>query len=176
MRVMKQRGSSAGVAAAAIFSVAIAAAGCGAGTPQTDAGDHAAHDDHAAHEGAGAGAGVARVYFVEPRDGATVRTPIQFRFGSEQIMIMRIPEGEITAAEVRPGVAHYHLGLGRDCMPAGEVIPQGDPTWIHFGTGADSIEVEELAPGSHRFTVQAGDDLHRAIEGLCETITITVAS
>lgn len=170
MRVMTHRGSPAHVAAAAIFSVAIAAAGCGGGTPQTDA------EDHAAHEGAVAGAGVARVYFVEPRDGATVRTPIQFRFGSEQITIMRVPEGEITAAEVRPGVAHYHLGLGRECMPAGEVIPQGDPTWIHFGTGADSIEVEELAPGSHRFTVQAGDDLHRAIDGLCETITITVAS
>jgi hypothetical protein len=170
MRVMEQRRRSAPIVAAAL-TLGLAAAGCGGGAPEPGADDQALHDEHAVHDVTG----TRRVYFVEPRDGATVTTPVVFRFGNEQVTILRIPEGDITEADVRPDVAHYHLGINRECMPAGEVIPQGDPTWIHFGTGAESIEMEELPAGTHRFTVQAGDDLHRAVAGLCETITVTVA-
>lgn len=111
-----------------------------------------------------------RVYFVEPTDGATVQTPVQFVFGAEMVNIAAVPEGEIT--ETRPDVAHFHLGVDTDCLPAGVVIPQADP-WIHFGTGASTIEMQ-LSPGPHKFAVQAGDDLHATIAGLCETIEITV--
>jgi hypothetical protein len=33
----------------------------------------------------------------------------------------------------------------------------------------------QLPPGEHTLTLQVGDDQHRAMEGLCETITVTVA-
>jgi hypothetical protein len=44
---------------------------------------------------------------------------------------------------------------------------------IHFGTGSDNLEMA-LHPGPHRMSVEVGDDLHRAVEGLCQTINITV--
>ena len=40
-------------------------------------------------------------------------------------------------------------------------------------TGANTAETA-LKPGTHKLTVQAGDDQHRTMEGLCETITVTV--
>jgi hypothetical protein len=52
------------------------------------------------------------------------------------------------------------------------VIPKADP-WVHFGNGTDTADIQ-LTPGMHTLTVQAGDDQHRTIEGLCETITVNV--
>lgn len=115
--------------------------------------------------------GEARVYFVEPRDGATTSSPFMAVFGAENIEVGEVP-AEVTTA--RPGIVHHHLGVNADCLPAGTVVPQASP-WIHFGTGANEIEVN-LEPGQHRLTVQAGDDEHRTLEGLCETITITVTA
>jgi hypothetical protein len=65
------------------------------------------------------------------------------------------------------------VAIDADCLPPGQIIPKADP-WIHFGTGANTADIT-LTPGTHRLTVQAGDDQHRTLEGLCETITVTVA-
>ena len=54
---------------------------------------------------------------------------------------------------------HYHIAVDSDCLPAGTAIPKADP-WVHFGDGKKVIEMS-LAPGAHRLTVQAGDDMHR---------------
>ena len=111
-----------------------------------------------------------RVFFMQPTGGATVKSPVNFVFGSESFTISPVPQGEVTT--VRPAMGHYHLGVDTDCLPAGQVIPKADP-WIHFGTGKNTIEMQ-LKPGPHKFSVQAGNDLHATIAGLCETITITV--
>lgn len=111
----------------------------------------------------------ARVFFVEPADGATVSSPVEVVFGSVNVEIGAVPEVVDTP---RPGVVHYHLGVDTECLPPGTVIPSADP-WIHFGDGSDRIETQ-LAPGEHRLALQAGDDEHRTIEGLCETISVTV--
>lgn len=112
----------------------------------------------------------ARVFFVEPGDGATVTSPVKLVFGSENVEVGAVPDEVETP---RKGVIHYHLALNADCLPPGTVIPQANP-WIHFGDGSKSIDMT-LPPGEHRLVVQAGDDEHRTIEGLCETISITVA-
>ena len=70
------------------------------------------------------------------------------------------------------GITHYHLGVDTDCLPAGTVIPKADP-WIHFGDGKNVIEMS-LPPGPHKLVLQSGDDMHRTIDGLCETINVTV--
>lgn len=115
------------------------------------------------------GEGEPRVFFVEPEDGATVTSPVDVTFGAENIEIAAVPE-EVEAP--REGVVHYHLGVDTDCLPPGTRIPEADP-WIHFGDGTNQIEMQ-LEPGEHRLAVQAGDDTHRTIEGLCQTIAITV--
>jgi hypothetical protein len=139
----------------------VAAASCGGSAPQSE--QAAAPADHGGHTGG-------RVFFMSPKNGATVKSPVNFEFGSEMFTIAAVPAGEVT--DVRAGTGHYHLGVDTDCLPVGEVIPKADP-WIHFGTGNNSIEMM-LTPGPHKFAVQAGDDKHATMTGLCETIEITV--
>jgi len=123
--------------------------------------------EHAGGEHAGG-----RVFFVQPKDGDTIKTMSTFRFGNEGVTVSPVPPGDLTPEQVRPNMTHYHLGVDTDCLPAGQVIPKADP-WIHFGDGKDTIEMQ-LKPGRHTLVLQAGDDLHRTVDGLCETITVTV--
>ena len=148
---------------AAVLSLTVAACSNtppAAEAPATEATDAASHEGHSG----------GRVFFVSPKDGETVKSPVNVEFGSEMLTIAAVPAGEVT--EVRPNTGHYHLGVDADCLPAGTVIPKADP-WIHFGTGSNKIE-QQLAPGTHKLSVQAGDDKHATTAGLCETITITV--
>jgi hypothetical protein len=113
--------------------------------------------------------GEPEVFFTTPTDGATVTSPFQVEMGARNIEIGAVPEEVV---EPRSAVIHYHVAANSDCLPPGVVIPQADP-WIHFGDGSNEIEMN-LPPGQHRLTVQAGDDEHRTIEGLCQVISVTV--
>ena len=113
-----------------------------------------------------------RVFFVTPKDGDTIKPLSTVEFGSTGVTVAAVPPGELTPDQVRPNTIHYHLGTDTDCLPPGTAIPKADP-WIHFGDGKNVIEMS-LAPGPHRIAVQAGDDRHVTIPGLCEVITVTV--
>jgi len=119
------------------------------------------------------GPGAGRVFFVSPKNGETIKTMHRFEFGNTGVTIAAVPPGNLTPDQVRPGMTHYHLGVDTDCLPAGTAIPKADP-WIHFGDGKNVIEMQ-LKPGPHKLVLQSGDDLHRTISGLCETINVTVA-
>ena len=110
-----------------------------------------------------------RVFFVDPADETDHPTeiPLGLTFGVENFQISPVPEEVVSP---RAGLGHYHLGFDTDCLPAGEIIPAADP-WTHFGDGSDGMEMQ-LEGGEYRFSVQIGDDEHRTLEGLCETITI----
>jgi len=114
--------------------------------------------------------GAPRVYFAEPANGAMVKSPVHVVFASDQFTIAAVPQGEVK--EVRANTGHYHLGTDTKCLPVGTAIPKADP-WIHFGMGNNTIDMQ-LTPGPHTLVVQAGDDKHTTITGLCETINITV--
>ena len=113
----------------------------------------------------------ARVFFVEPKNGATVSSPLHMKFGSENIQIAAVPQGDVTTA--RKGIAHYHVGIDQNCLPAGKNIVKGTPSWVHFGDGKDVFDTQ-LTPGKHKLSVQLGDDLHNTLPGTCQTITLTV--
>jgi hypothetical protein len=148
----------------AAFTLAVAACRSEAPPPsETSSATAPAADAHAGHMG--------KAFFVEPKDGATVKSPVKFVFGSENYTIAAVPEGEVK--EARPNMGHFHLGVDKECLPGGQEIVRGTPDWVHFGTGTDNIEMS-LTPGKHTFAVEVGDDLHRAVEGLCQTITINV--
>ena len=112
-----------------------------------------------------------RVFFIEPKDNATVTSPVQMKFGSEGIEIAAVPKGDLTTT--RPGVAHYHVGIDEDCLPAGKAIVKGTPSWVHFGDGSNVFE-SQLAPGKHKLALQLGDDLHVTMPGTCTVITVNV--
>ena len=110
------------------------------------------------------------MFFVEPKNGATVTSPVHMKFGSEGIEIAAVPAGEVT--KTRPGVGHYHVGIEQDCLPAGKTIVKGTPSWVHFGEGKSEFDTQ-LSPGKHKLSLQLGDDLHNTIPGACSTITVT---
>jgi hypothetical protein len=112
-----------------------------------------------------------RVFFIEPKNNATVTSPVHMKFGSEGIEISPVPPGDLK--ETRPGVAHYHVGIDQDCLPAGKNIVKGTPSWVHFGDGKDVFD-SQFAPGKHKLAVQLGDDLHNTLPGACQVITINV--
>jgi hypothetical protein len=147
------------VVGALILTAAMAAgAACGGSSPPAA--------DHSQHPGG-------RVFFAEPKDGATVKSPVKVVFGSEMpFTIAPVPPGEIAPEAVRANTGHYHLGVDTDCLPVGTVIPKANP-WVHFGQGNNTIDMQ-LAPGPHKLVVQAGVDRHATMTGLCEVINITV--
>jgi len=112
-----------------------------------------------------------RVFFIEPKNNATVSSPVHLKFGSEGIEISPVPPGELTTT--RPGVAHYHVGIDTPCLPAGKNIVKGTPSWVHFGKGESEFDTQ-LTPGKHKLALQLGDDLHNTIAGTCSTITVNV--
>jgi uncharacterized protein DUF4399 len=113
------------------------------------------------------------VFFVEPKNNATVTSPLHMKFGSTGIEIAAVPPGEVT--KTRPGVAHYHVGIDQDCLPPGKTIVKGTPSWVHFGDGKDEFETQ-LTPGKHKLALQLGDDLHNTMPGTCSVITVNVKS
>jgi uncharacterized protein DUF4399 len=114
-----------------------------------------------------------RVFFIEPKDGATVTSPLHMKFGSEGVQILPVPPGDITEAQVRKGVAHYHVGIDQDCLPTAKAIVKGTPSWVHFGDGKDVFDTQ-LTPGKHKLALQLGDDLHVTMPNTCQVITVTV--
>ncbi len=117
-----------------------------------------------------AAAATPRVFFVEPADGASVKSPVKLRFGVEGLQVAPVPAGEVTTA--RAGMGHHHVGVDTECLPPGTVIPKAAP-WIHFGDGKSEIEMQ-LPKGTHKLALEIGDDLHTTIAGLCTTITLNV--
>jgi hypothetical protein len=163
------------VIAAAALLCGLAATACKSNTTEeaakTETPAAAPAESHEGHQ-------AARVYFKEPKDGATVPTLTKFVFATDNYEISPVPKD---AKDARPNVGHFHLGVDTDCLAPGTTIPKAEAgakpgtagQWIHFGTGSDNIEMA-LTPGPHKFAVEVGDDLHRAVEGMCETINVTV--
>lgn len=112
-----------------------------------------------------------RVFFVEPKNGATVTSPVHLKFGSSGTEISPVPAGDVKVA--RPGMTHYHVGIDQNCLPAGKTIVKGTPSWVHFGKGESEFDTQ-LTPGKHKLALQLGDDLHNTVAGACSVITVNV--
>ena len=115
--------------------------------------------------------GKPRIFFIEPKNNATVKSPVHLKFGIENYQIAAVPEGDVKTA--RPGVGHYHVGVEQDCLKPGETIVKGTPQWVHLGKGDTEMDMQ-LTPGKHKLSLQLGDDLHNTVPGLCSTITVNV--
>jgi hypothetical protein len=124
-----------------------------------------------ASESTAAKPAAARVYFVEPLDGATVKSPVHLKFGIDNYQLAAVPQGTVETA--RAGIGHHHVGVDQDCLAAGTTIVKGTPSWVHFGDGKSEIDMQ-LPPGQHKLTLQLGDDLHKTQDSLCQTITVNV--
>src|SRR5262249_41212245 len=93
-----------------------------------------------------AASGKPRGFFVEPKNGATVKSPVRLKFGVQNFTIAAVPAGTVESS--RPGIGHHHVGVDTACLPPGTIIPKAAP-WVHFGDGKSEIDMQ-LPPGRHK--------------------------
>jgi hypothetical protein len=109
----------------------------------------------------------AEVYFIAPKDGETVSSPVTVRFGLKGM-------GVAPAGIAMENTGHHHLVVDGDAPPLGTPIP-ADATHVHYGKGQTEAALE-LKPGKHTLMLVLGDQLHIPHEPavLSKKITITV--
>ncbi len=93
----------------------------------------------------------ARVFFISPTDGETVRNPVRVEFGIEGMTV--VPAGDDT-----PHSGHHHLLIDAELPDLGLPIPKTE-NYVHFGDGSTSTEIS-LEPGEHTLQMLLGDHLH----------------
>ncbi|CAM2177433.1 DUF4399 domain-containing protein [Paraburkholderia sacchari] len=106
------------------------------------------------------------VYFVEPKNGATVSNPVHVKFGVDGMTVA--PAGTTT-----PNTGHHHLLIDGAALPQGTVVPANEKS-IHYGKGQTETEVT-LPPGDHTLTAQFANGAHQSYgPGWSQTITVHV--
>ena len=104
------------------------------------------------------GAPTPSMEIVTPQDGDTVPGPaVMARLSARDFVV--VPAGDTT-----PNSGHFHLFLDRDVSAVGEPIPAEPGQIIHLGTGADSLNLEVVAPGAHRLIGVVGDAAHVPVQ------------
>ena len=94
----------------------------------------------------------AKVFFVAPRNGATVGQDVVVKFGVKGIALA-------PAAEAKPGTGHHHLLIDATELPALDAPIPNDATHKHYGKGQteDTIHLE---PGTHTLQLDFADAKH----------------
>jgi Domain of unknown function (DUF4399) len=110
------------------------------------------------------------LYFISPQDGATIRGPLDVRFGLKNM-------GVTHAGDAYPNSGHHHLliDVGQP-LDVKEPIPR-DKNHLHFGAGETETRIE-LPPGEHTLQLVLGDAKHYPFDPpvVSDKISITVLS
>ncbi len=108
------------------------------------------------------------VLFLEPVDGAGVKSPFKVKFEAKGMAIK--PAGESPEDKT---IGHHHIIVDGGPIPLGQVVP-ADEKHIHFGKGQTETELT-LPKGKHTLTLQLADGAHRSYgPNLSSTIDIEV--
>jgi Domain of unknown function (DUF4399) len=117
----------------------------------------------------------AKVYFVNLKDGDTVKTPVMVTFGLDGMEVA-------PAGTEKENTGHHHVLIDQKPLGEGEGgkdefnanIP-ADDNHIHFGKGQTEAELK-LAPGKHTLQLVLGDKDHIPHNPpvVSDVITITV--
>lgn len=110
----------------------------------------------------------ARVFFIRPYNGATVRSPFVVIFGAELVEVKAAPAGRVPE-----NIGHHDLLINLDKVPLGELIPS-DKQRLHFDQGQTRTELS-LPPGQYTLTLQFADGIERSHgPAMSATIHLTV--
>ncbi len=93
----------------------------------------------------------ARVYFIEPKDGAMVKNPVQVVFGLSGM-------GVAPAGVEKQNTGHHHLLIDVDSTAFDQPIGK-DEHHRHFGGGQTETSIE-LSSGQHTLQLLLADHLH----------------
>ena len=136
--------------------------------------DHAKGAEHAGmdHGKMEAGAHVgpvpegAKVFFVSPKEGETVKSPFMVQMGVEGMEVK-------PAGEIQDGSGHHHIVIDADPVAQGTLVP-ADDQHKHFGKGQTETELT-LPAGQHTLQLQFANGVHLSYgEQMRSSITITV--
>jgi hypothetical protein len=110
----------------------------------------------------------ASVYFVTPKDGETVSSPVTVRFGLKGM-------GVAPAGVTQPNTGHHHLLIDMATPPDFNAALPVTDNIKHFGGGQTETELT-LPAGTHTLQLVLGDALHIPHEKpiVSQKITITV--
>jgi hypothetical protein len=108
------------------------------------------------------------VYFITPRNGDTVTSPVVVRFGLKG-------KGVAPAGTNLPNTGHHHLLIDTTTLPPMDKPVPSDEHHVHFGGGQTETSVK-LSPGQHTLQLVLGDHLHVPLgqAWVSERITVTV--
>lgn len=109
----------------------------------------------------------AKVYFIEPKDGAVVSSPVKVVFGLSGMGVA--PAGVTTEK-----TGHHHLLIDDPQVDLTQSLPMTDQI-KHFGGGQTETTLT-LAPGKHTLQLLLGDFKHQPFNAnvASSKITITV--
>jgi hypothetical protein len=111
----------------------------------------------------------AKVYFIAPKNGATVQNPVVVKFGLKGMTIA-------TAGTQADNTGHHHLLVDTDLseLSLDAPLPATDKV-LHFGKGQTETTLT-LAPGKHTLELVFGDYRHMSFDPPLHSkkITITV--
>ena len=93
----------------------------------------------------------AKVYFIEPKDGAAVSNPVHVVMGLKGM-------GVAPAGVEKANTGHHHLIIDDDYKDLEYSIPN-DEKHRHFGGGQTEADVT-LPPGQHTLYLLLGDENH----------------
>lgn len=110
----------------------------------------------------------AKVFIVEPANGARVPTTFTVKFGATGVEIA-------PAGTNKPNSGHHHLLIDTDTLPDFHAPLPASPTLIHFGKAQTEAQIT-LTPGKHTLQLVLGDYMHVPGDSpvISEKITVNV--
>ena len=94
----------------------------------------------------------AQVYFISPKDGAVVNSPVVIKFGLKGM-------GIAPAGIEKANTGHHHLLINVPNTPALDKPLPADDRHKHFGGGQTEASIT-LPPGKHSLQLLLGDHHH----------------
>lgn len=107
----------------------------------------------------------AKVYIIEPADGAEVTSPVTIRFGLSGM-------GVAPAGVEKEKTGHHHLIIDTKLEDYENPLP-ADDNHKHFGGGQTEATIE-LSPGKHTLQLILGDHNHVPHDPVVESEVITI--
>lgn len=109
----------------------------------------------------------AKVFFIEPKNGAEISGPVSVKMGLEGMEIA-------PAGTEKPNSGHHHILINTPLQDPKSPLP-ADDNHKHFGKGQTDATLE-LKPGKHTLQLVLGDHNHAPHNPpvVSEVITITV--
>jgi hypothetical protein len=107
----------------------------------------------------------AKVYFIEPKNGAEIAGPVTVKFGLSGM-------GVAPAGTEKKDTGHHHLLIDEKLADDKAPIPQDDKH-RHFGMGQTETTLT-LAPGTHTLQLILGDHNHIPHNPMVASEVITV--